>query len=182
MIKSVSLVIGATILQLATPPTVARAAGLKAVVFDLEPVEMPSTPKTRARLKQESDLLRKLFADKGFTIVDTAPQSAKIADNLPLSRCNGCDQDIAKALGADIEVATAVQQSSSAIYNLSGSVKDVASNRTLREGVVDIRGDSDDTWNHGIKFLTKERLLDPPLPADAAGLTAALAALPRASP
>ena len=140
---------------------------------------MPNTPKVRQRLREESDLLRKLLADKGFTIVDTAPQASKIADNLPLSRCNGCDQDIAKALGADIEVATAVQQSSSAIYNLSGSVKDVASNRTLREGVVDIRGDNDDTWNHGIKFLTKERLLDPPLPPDVAALKALVAALPK---
>ncbi len=179
MIKIVSLA-GTMLLSLALLPVTARAAGLKAVVFDLEPVEMPNTPKVRQRLKEESDMLRKLFADKGFTIVDTAPQASKIADNLPLSRCNGCDQDIAKALGADIEVATAVQQSSSAIYNLSGSVKDVASDRTLREGVVDIRGDSDDTWNHGIKFLTKERLLDPPLPADAAGLKALVAGLPKA--
>jgi hypothetical protein len=177
LIKTMGVVCAA-IVPVLLMPQAAGAAGLKAVIFDLEPVEMPDTPKVRARLKQENDLLRKLFADKGFTIVDTAPQAAKIADNLPLSRCNGCDQDIAKALGADIEVATAVQQSSSAIYNLSGSVKDVATNRTLREGVADIRGDNDDTWNHGIRFLTRERLLEPPLPTDTAGLKALVEGLP----
>ena len=148
----------------------AQADGLKAVVFDLEPVDIPNTPKMAQRLSAESDLLRKVMTTQGYTVIDTAPQAAKIKGNLPLSGCNGCDQDIAKALGADIEVTSAVQQSGSAIYTLSGNVKDVKTNRVLREGVVDIRGDADDVWNHGIKFLVKERLLDPPLPKDAAGL------------
>ena len=160
-------------------PGAAAAAGLKVVVFPIEPVEMPGTAQIAARLAAETDLLKKILTDKGFTIVDTAPQAKKIDDNSPLSQCNGCDQVIAKALGADLELATAVQQSSSAIFNLSGSVKDVASNRTLREGVVDIRGDADDVWNHGIKFLARERLLDPPLPTDAAGLKAMVEKLPK---
>lgn len=148
----------------------AQAAGLKAVVFDLEPAGEPLTPKIETRLKAESDLIRKLLIDKGFTVIDTAPQAAKIKDNIPLSECHGCDQDIAKALGADIEVTTAVQPSSSVIFNISGSIKDVKTDRVIREGVVDIRGEGDDVWTHGIKFLVKERLLDPPLPADAATL------------
>ena len=149
------------------------------VVFPIEPVEMPQTTQVRTKLAAETNLLRKLLSEKGFTVVDMAPQAKKIADNSPLSQCNGCDQDIAKALGADLEVATAVQQSSSAIYNLSGSVKDVKTNRVLREGVVDIRGDADDVWNHGIKFLARERLLEPPLPSDEAGLRAMVEKLPK---
>jgi hypothetical protein len=150
--------------------TSAQATGLKAVVFDLEPAGEPLSRSLQSRVKSESDLIRKLLTDKGFTVVDTAPQSKKIADNLPLSQCNGCDQDIAKALGADIEVTTAVQPASSVIFNISGSVKDVKTNRVLRTGVVDIRGEGEDVWTHGIKFLVKEHLLEPPLPADPAAL------------
>ena len=160
-------------------PASAWAEGLKAVVFDLEPVEIPMTPQMKDRMRVETELLRKMLADKGFTILDTAPQAATIAKNLPLSQCNGCDQDIAKALGADIEVATAIQQSSAAIFNLSGSIKDVATNRVLRSGVVDVRGAGEDVWNHGIKFLVKERLMDPPLPGDASGLKAMVDASPK---
>ena len=161
------------------PPNGDAASPLKAVVFDVEPVELPQTAAMRDRLKAESDLLRKIIADKGYAIVDMAPQARKIADNLPLSQCNGCDQDIAKALGADIEVTTAMQQVASAIFNLSGSIKDVATNRVLRSSVVDIHGDDVDVWTHGIKFLVKERLLDPRLPADAAGLKAMIAKAPK---
>ena len=167
-------------LPLAAPAT-ARADGLKAVVFDLEPVEIPMTPTMKDRMSAETALLRKMLADKGVTIVDTTPQAAAIAKNLPLSQCNGCDQDIAKALGADIEVTTAVQQSSAAIFNLSGSIKDVATNRVLRSGVVDIRGAGEGEWNHGIKFLVKERLTDPPLPTDIGGLKAMVDASPKAN-
>ncbi len=155
------------------------AASLKVVVFDIEPVDLPKTPEMVARLAAEGALLRKALTDKGLVVVDTAPQAKKIADNLPLSQCNGCDQDIARALGADLELATALQQLTSSTYNLSGSIKDVASNRVLRSGVVSITGDSADEWAHGVRFLAKERLLDPPLPADTAALKALTAGAPR---
>ena len=153
-------------------PAGAGAAGLKAVVYDIEPVDMPDTPKVRDLLARESALLRKVLADKGYAIVDPAPQAKAIAANLPLSQCNGCDHTIAEALGAGIEVTTAVPQAASALFNLSGNNKDVSSNRVLREGVVDIRGQGEDVFDHGVKFLTRERLLEPALPADAASLKA----------
>ena len=157
----------------------ATAAELKAAAFDIEPVEIPHTAALQARLARESDLLRRTIADRGVAVVDLAPQAKKIADNLPLSQCNGCDQDIAAALGADVEVATAIQKVGSSVYNISGTIKDVATNRVLRAGVVSINGDGDDEWDHGVRFLVKERLLDPPLPADAAGLKAMVAKLPK---
>ena len=149
-----------------------KAAALKAVVFAVEGVDLSAAPKMEQRLEAATDLLRRQIAAKGMSVVDTAPQAAKIRDSLPLHECNGCDEDIAKALGADVEVATAVRQTSSAVYALSGSVKDVRTGRVLRQGTVDIQGDGPDAWAHAIKFLTKERLLDPPLPEDA-GLLAA---------
>ena len=150
----------------------ARAAETKAVVFPVEGVDLPATPVMQQRLQDATDLLRRQVAAKGLVVVDTAPQATKIKDNLPLHECNGCDEDIAKALGGDIEIATAVRQAASAVYALSGSVKDVRTGRVLRQGTVNVQGDGADEWAHAVKFLTKERLLDPPLPDDAKLLAA----------
>lgn len=151
--------------------TAARAAETKAVVFPVEGVDLPATPQMQQRLQAATDLLRQQVAAKGMAVVDTTPQAARIKENLPLHECNGCDEDIAKALGGDIEIATAVRLASSGGYDFSGSVKDLRSGRVIRQGLVDVRGDSPDEWAHAVKFLLKERLLDPPLP-DAAALAA----------
>ena len=164
-------------LAIAILPSRAAASGLKVVVFDVEAAQVPLTADIKSKLATETELLRKMLSDKGFTIVDATPQAKKIADNMPLSQCNGCDQDIAKSLGADLEVATALQPVSAATFTLSGSIKDVATDRVLRQGVVDIRGEDVAVWNHGMKFLLKERLLDPPLPGDQAALKAAVQTL-----
>ena len=170
---STTLSFAATLLAFA--PIAAQAAPLKAVVFDLELVDSGSGPQTAeaARVKKASDDLRKLLVASGqMTVVDTTPQAAEIAKNLPLRNCHECDLDIAKALGADIEVTTAMQKISTVILGFSGSIRDVKTGRVLRTGTVDIRGDTDDMWAHGIKFLVKDRLLDPPLPQDPDALKA----------
>ncbi len=169
MRPQLALAFAATLMTLAGG---AEAAALKAVVFAVEGVDLPATPQTQQRLQAATDLLRAQIAAKGLSVVDTAPQAAKIKDNLPLHDCNGCDEDIAKALGGDVEIATAVQQASSAVYDLSGTVKDLRTGRVLRHGTVDVHGDGPDEWAHAVKFLAKERLLDPPLPGDAGSLAA----------
>lgn len=156
-------------------PAAAEAAPLKAVVFDLELVDAGTGPQSveAARIKKASDDLRKLLLASGqVTIVDPTPQAAEIEKNLPLRNCHDCDLDIAKALGADIEITTAMQKISTVILGFSGSIRDVKTGKVLRSGAVDIRGDNDDMWAHGIKFLVKDRLLDPPLPQDEAALKA----------
>lgn len=165
----------------AVAPSLAQAAPLKAVVFDLELVDAGTGPQTveAARVKKASDDLRRLLLDSGqVTIVDPAPQAAEIAKNLPLRTCHDCDLDIAKALGADIEVTTAMQKISTVILGFSGSIRDVKTGKVLRSGSVNIRGDNDDMWAHGIKFLVKDRFLDPALPQDAAALTAVVEKAP----
>ena len=149
----------------------ASAAERKAVVFAIEGVDLPASPQTEQRLQAATDVLRGQVAAKGFAVVDTAPQAAKIKENLPLRECNGCDEDIAKALGGDVEIATGVRQASSGTYDFFGSIRDLHSGRVLRQGLVDVHGDSPDEWAHAVKFLLKERLLDTPLPDAGAPVT-----------
>lgn len=140
-------------------------AAPRAVVFAVEGVEIPATAASRQRLDAATTLLRETIAAAGLVVVDTAPQAAAIAANLPLHDCNGCDEDIAKTLGGDLEVIAIVRQASAAIYDLSGSVRDLRTGRVLRQGSVDVHGDGPDEWAHAVKFLAKERLLQPPLAA-----------------
>jgi hypothetical protein len=46
-------------------------------------------------------------------------------------------------------------------------VSEVRSGKLLRGGQVDIRGNTDDMWLRGVRFLVKNRLTDPPLTAAA---------------
>ena len=158
---------GLSIAMLFTWSALALAAPLKAIVFDLEPVDssFDGTAIPPDRLKRASVEIRKALADSAqVTLVDPAPEAAAIEKSLPLRSCNGCDLDIAKRLGADLEITTALQRTSDVIIGFSGSVRDVRTGKVLRSGLVDVRGSSDDLWRHGVKFLVKERLLDPPLP------------------
>lgn len=160
-------------------PAPAQSAPLKAVAFDLEIVaDSPmdrGSPAQTARAKKASDAMRRLLAGSGqVALVDIAPQASEIAKNLPLRSCNGCDLDIARTLGADVEITTALQRSSSVILGFSGSVRDVRTGKVLRSALVDVRGDTDETWAHGTTYLVKNRLLDPPLPDGADALRAAV--------
>jgi hypothetical protein len=152
----------------------AQAEPLKAVIFDVEVVESQLEAPSgipAERLKRVSVLLRDLLAKSGaVTVLDTAPVAADIEKNLPLRTCNDCDLGIAKKLGADIEVTTVLQQTSPVLLSFSASMRDVKTGKVLSSGVVDVRGNSDETWAHGIKFLVRERLLDKPLPESAAAL------------
>lgn len=163
-----------------------QAAALKAVAFDLEVVaDSPmdrGSPAQTARAKKASDAMRQLLAKSGqVALVDPAPQAAEIEKNLPLRSCNGCDLDIAQKLGADIEITTALQRSSNVILGFSGSVRDVRTGKVLRSALVDVRGDTDEMWAHGVKFLVKDRLLDPPLPDGPDALRTAVDKMPGAS-
>jgi hypothetical protein len=56
-----------------------------------------------------------------------------------------------------------VQKTSNLILSFKVEVKDVRSGAVLRGGQVDIRGNTDEMWLRGVRFLVKNRLTDPPL-------------------
>lgn len=146
----------------------AHAEPLKAVVFDLEMIDTSldgGNAEQARRLALASNELRRLIGESGrVSIVDPSPQAGVIAQSWPLSKCNGCDEDIAKALGADTEVTSAVQKVSNLILSFSATIKDPKDGKVLRVGVVEIRGNSDEMWLRGIRSLVKNRLLETPLP------------------
>jgi hypothetical protein len=152
-------------------PTSCFAGAPRTAVFDIEMIDMsqegaagPRADETR-RLALASQELRALLGQSGeIELVDTAPQQAALRAKAPLHKCNGCDEDIAKALGADLMVTGIVQKTSNLILSFAVTIKDVKDGRPVRGGQVDIRGNTDDTWLRGIRWMVKNRLLAEPLP------------------
>ena len=152
---------------LATLPPTAAAEVPRLAVFDLELVdtslegEMQGVdPVEQARLATTSDLLRSLLAESGrFEVLDLAPAAEAIAAAGRIRTCNGCEGRIGRELGADLVLNGWVQKVSNLILNLNLVMRDADSRERVFAGSVDIRGNTDQSWAHGIRYLVKNRLL-----------------------
>src|SRR4051794_22344466 len=149
----------------------AAAQPRKAAVFDLELVDTSQEAAAGERADQTartalaSAELRRLLAESGqLQVMDLAPFAAKIQVKSPLSKCNGCAEDLAREAGADIAVTGIVQKTSNLILSFAIEIKDVKSGMPIRGGQADIRGNTDETWLRGVRWIVKNRLLAEPLP------------------
>ncbi len=113
------------------------------------------------RLRLISDLLRDLLAKSGkYRVVDTAPAAEKIADAGLIHGCNGCEITIAKSLDADRVITGTVQKVSTLILSVNIYERDVATGEMLQVATAQIRGNTDQSWSRGVKWLVKNRLLE----------------------
>ena len=162
-----ALVLG---LLLLAAPAAARPA--RTAILNLEILDMSQQAGDRAVAAEQShrlDLataeLRKLVAVSDQIVpVDIGPQEAAIRDKSPVFKCNGCIEDIGKALGAELVLSGYVQKTSNLILSFVLTMTDVATGKVVRGAQVDIRGNTDDTWLRGIRWMVKNRLLAEPLP------------------
>ena len=149
--------------------TIVADAAPKAAVFEFElqhgdPV--PGTPDKRdaeaARLKMIAQRLRDDLAKSGkFEVADIAPVAAKAAA-ANLQACGDCANDFAKEIGADYAFTGVVFKVSELILSMNVFVRDAATGKPVTSAVVDLRGNTDESWSRGIDYLYK-RLLGPRL-------------------
>jgi hypothetical protein len=140
-------------------------------VFDLELIDMSGEAGQGVRQDQTrrlelvtAELRNLLRASQQLRLIDLTPQRDAIAEKSPLNKCNGCSDDLAKALNAELAVTGIVQKTSNLILSFAIEIKEVKSGKVLRGGQVDIRGNTDETWLRGVRWLVKNRLLAEPLP------------------
>ncbi len=141
------------------------------VVFDAELVDTSvegevsgRNPADTKRLSMITDQLRAGFRQSGrFTVVDTASASESLTSLRNSVRylhdCNNCELDVAKSLGAERSAVVWVQKVSNLILNLNVVVKDVATGAVVKTAFVDIRGNTDRSWQHGTNYMLKHYLL-----------------------
>ena len=66
---------------------------------------------------------------------------------------------IARRLDAELALVGWVQKVSNLILNFNVVIRDTATREQVFAGSVDIRGNTDESWRHGIRYLLKNRLL-----------------------
>ncbi|WP_454918660.1 DUF3280 domain-containing protein [Xanthobacter sediminis] len=153
-------------------PAAAQAAPVKTAVFGFEffddtqdaRAEVLAEQAARTRLAN-AELERLVAASGEMAPIDLAPQAARIEDLAPFYKCNGCEQDIARDLGAKLEVLGVVRKVSNLILSFVLEVRETGGDgRIVRAGQVDIRGNTDESWLRGVRYLMKNRILAPGQP------------------
>jgi hypothetical protein len=119
----------------------------------------------KQRLSMISDAMRRDLSERAlFHVADNAPAHELIASlqsGQDLSACNGCELRIARQLGASRVGVCWVQKISNLILNMNLRIEDAASGTTLFQRSVDIRGNTDLSWQRGAKALVDLVASDP---------------------
>jgi hypothetical protein len=156
---------GLALAALLLTATAAHAEPPKAAVFDFQLADQGAAGPTeadQARLGPLSEQLCSLLKDSGrYQIVSTDPVKAEVTKGPDLRHCNGCAEEYAKKLGADVAVTGEIQKVSNLILNINIYVKDLRGNKPEQAYSVDIRGDNDTSFDRGLKYLVKNNLPPP---------------------
>ncbi|WP_434051918.1 MAG: DUF3280 domain-containing protein [Roseibium sp.] len=108
-----------------------------------------------ARLALIERLVEQSFLEKGLLLVDLAPIEDKLANIANPGQCYGCDVRFGRALDADYVVVGAVHKISNLIISMNLFVRDVRTGETLRAKAVDVRSNTDRSWQRGMTYILK---------------------------
>jgi hypothetical protein len=134
--------------------------GLQLINTSLE----PTTPIEDGRVKMLDDLFREKLDHSGrFKIVPIPPDAQqRIAGGAEISGCNGCERDYAKSIGANWAAWGTVQKVSNLILNINLYMENAASGKLEFVKSVDIRGNNDESWRHGLDYMLRHYLFEEP--------------------
>ena len=141
----------------------ARAAPAIAV-FPFEFVdtsgENPS-PDRDARLKMATSVLSEALEKTGrYTSVDLGQFHAEIDAMAPRYQCGDCFLAVARKAGAAFAAVSVIHKVSTLISSMDIGIFDVSNGAFLADLSGQIRGDTDEAYRHGVKFLVRNRLPD----------------------
>jgi hypothetical protein len=150
---------GLVLLAAGTP---ARAAAPRLAWFGFDFVNTspaPSSPAELARTARISDAAAAVLARSGrYQLVPVPPREQVLQGAAAIQGCNGCERSVAQKVGAQLAAYGWVQKVSNLILNLNIVIEDAATGRQVAGGSVDIRGNTDESWDHGLKFLFEEHV------------------------
>ena len=122
----------------------------------------PRHPLEDRRLLMLDHLFReKLDASGRFKVVTIPPDMQKeIAEGPAIRTCNGCQRDLARKIGADWAAWGTVQKVSNLILNINVYMQDAETGKLSFIKSVDIRGNTDESWRHGLDYLVRNYLFE----------------------
>ena len=112
----------------------------------------PRADETRRVARVEAQLADALRA-QGLTLVPLDPVADELARYANPADCSGCDARLAAKLGARYAVTSEVQKVSNLILAMNVVIRDAASGAPVRAQAVEIRGNTDDSWTRGMRYL-----------------------------
>jgi len=147
-------------------------AAQSAAIFPFEIFDTsgePPQPDLNERLALATRVLSEALAKTGrYSPVDLAPFSAEVAATAPRYQCGDCFLPVARKAGAAVAVVPVVHKVSSLITSMDIWIIDVSSGAGAAHLGGQIRGDTAEAYEHGVRFLVRNRLPDEDAPGNAA--------------
>lgn len=112
----------------------------------------------QARLDMIEAYVAEQFVDRGFTLLDITPVQEDLDRIVNPADCNFCDVLMARKLGADYALVGEVQKVSNLILSMNLVVRDAPEGQYAKGMSVDIRGNTDDSWLRGMRYIIKNNI------------------------
>lgn len=106
-----------------------------------------------ARVALTEDYAREVLQEHGLVLADLAPVEDELARTLNPASCNDCDLRMARELGARYAISGEIQKVSNLILAMNLYVRDARTGEYLRGQAVDVRGNTDDSWLRGMRYI-----------------------------
>jgi hypothetical protein len=159
--------VGAALLA-ALPAAGAAAAPIKLAVFDFELEDFSAAASSAGEtvsgtepLARVTEEVRRLLAQSGrYRLVDVATADTPAAKARPLHKCDGCDAEIARELGADQSFVGVIQWISRTEYVVRFQIRDARTGAVVAGGNSGLRMGADYSWGRGATRLLEDRLLE----------------------
>jgi hypothetical protein len=148
------------------------AAAPSAAVFPFEIYDTSGEapqPDLTERLAMATRILSEALEKTGrYSPVDLGAFSAEVAATSPRYRCGNCFLPVARQAGAAFAVVSVVHKVSSLITSMDIWILDASSGTDVAHLGGQIRGDTAEAYEHGVRFLVRNRLpADEPAGSDA---------------
>lgn len=125
-------------------------------VFDNSSME-PTSAAEEARVKKASDDLRTALEKSGeFDVI--SGRGIEFSSVQGSGKCSPEERKEAQKADAPLVACGWIQKVSNLILNLNVVIEDSMTGQQLRGGSVDIRGNTDDSWGHGLRYLLLEHV------------------------
>jgi hypothetical protein len=125
-------------------------------------------PDRADRLAMATKVLAEALEKTGrYAPVDLAPFGAEVAATAPRYQCGECFLPIARRAGAAFAVISVAHKVSSLITSMDIWIFDVSSGAAVVHLGGQIRGDTAEAYEHGVRFLVRNRLPDDAAPGPA---------------
>ncbi len=119
----------------------------------------PPQPERAARLAMATQVLSEALEKTGrYSPVDLGPFSAEVAATSPRYQCGDCFMPVARKAGAAYAAVSVVHKVSSLISSMDMWIFETSGGASVAHLSGQIRGDTAEAYEHGVRFLVRNRM------------------------